>query len=219
MGTLHVARHNRKALEAQKGKKSNSSGLTADFSLMEADTVFGRPSEWTAPFTDIETGASAPPNHLPLTNMTCAPHYTLPLMVISGRGRLSIHAEVPHFVVHSLRALLFSTGQSGADVDSDSDSSDSDSDEMPFLALPRPSQDQADGTEAREAASRRSKKVMEIPEAVEAVTGVNASYLPVAAHFHVHLHLHMAVHCLLTVSYNAPCCRRLGHHVLLSCYG
>ena len=55
-GSVHVSRHNRKALALQKGKKSNSSGLTADFTLKEADTVFGRPSEWTSPVTDIETG-------------------------------------------------------------------------------------------------------------------------------------------------------------------
>ena len=59
-GSVHVSRHNRKALALQKGKKSNSSGLTADFTLKEADTVFGRPSEWTSPVTDIETGMSAP---------------------------------------------------------------------------------------------------------------------------------------------------------------
>ena len=53
---MHIARRNRKALAAQKGKKANSSGLTADFSLKEADTVFGRPSEWTSPAADIETG-------------------------------------------------------------------------------------------------------------------------------------------------------------------
>ena len=58
MNSVHVARHNRKALAAQKGRKTNSSGLTADFSLKEADTVFGRPSEWTAPPTDIEMGVS-----------------------------------------------------------------------------------------------------------------------------------------------------------------
>ncbi|CAL5219904.1 g1831 [Coccomyxa viridis] len=57
-GSVHVSRHNRKALALQKGKKSNSSGLTADFTLKEADTVFGRPSEWTSPVTDIETGQS-----------------------------------------------------------------------------------------------------------------------------------------------------------------
>ena len=59
--SVHIARHNRKVLAAQKGRKTNSSGLTADFSLKEADTVFGRPSEWTAPPTDIEMGVS--PNH------------------------------------------------------------------------------------------------------------------------------------------------------------
>ena len=58
MGSVHIARHNRKVLAAQKGRKTNSSGLTADFSLKEADTVFGRPSEWTAPPTDIEMGVS-----------------------------------------------------------------------------------------------------------------------------------------------------------------
>ena len=42
-GSVHVSRHNRKALALQKGKKSNSSGLTADFTLKEADTVFGPP--------------------------------------------------------------------------------------------------------------------------------------------------------------------------------
>ena len=61
-GSVHVSRHNRKALALQKGKKSNSSGLTADFTLKEADTVFGRPSEWTSPVTDIETGMHWPPD-------------------------------------------------------------------------------------------------------------------------------------------------------------
>ena len=56
MGSVHISRHNRKALAVQKGKKANSSGLTADFTLKEADTVFGRPSEWSSPVTDIETG-------------------------------------------------------------------------------------------------------------------------------------------------------------------
>ena len=55
-GSVRVSWHNRKALALQKGKKANSSGLTADFTLKEADTVFGRPSEWTTPVADIETG-------------------------------------------------------------------------------------------------------------------------------------------------------------------
>ena len=56
MGSMHISRHNRKALQLQKGKKGNSSGLTTDFTLKEADTVFGRPSEWTSPANDIEAG-------------------------------------------------------------------------------------------------------------------------------------------------------------------
>lgn len=56
MGSMHISRQNRKALQLQKGKKGNSSGLTADFTLKEADTVFGRPSEWTSPANDIEAG-------------------------------------------------------------------------------------------------------------------------------------------------------------------
>ena len=73
-----MARRNRKALAAQKGKKANSSGLTADFSLKEADTVFGRLSEWTSPAADIETGCCLGYHH----------HYnieTRPAIAISGR--------------------------------------------------------------------------------------------------------------------------------------
>ena len=77
-------------------------------------------------------------------------------------------------------------GQIGADNSSDSDSSDSDTDEMPFLAgssaeaaHPKPGPEPAGTKEGRHSDERHSKEVMEIPEAVEAVTGVNASYLPV----------------------------------------
>ncbi len=66
------------------------------------------------------------------------------------------------------------------------ESSDDDSNEMPFLAresmaLPRPSHDQKGAKGAEDNTGRHSKEVMEIPEAVEAVTGVNASYLPVGS--------------------------------------
>ena len=66
MGSMHVSRHNRKALALQKGKKANSSGLTADFTLKEADTVFGRPSEWSSPVADIETGLRFAHHEVPL---------------------------------------------------------------------------------------------------------------------------------------------------------
>ena len=77
-------------------------------------------------------------------------------------------------------------GQVGADSSRDSDSSDSDTDEMPFLARStaeaaqaKPGLEPAGTREGRHSDERHSKEVMEIPEAVEAVTGVNASYLPV----------------------------------------
>ena len=78
------------------------------------------------------------------------------------------------------------TGQIGANNSSDSDSSDSDTDEMPFLARssaeatqPKSGPEPAGTKEGRHSHERHRKEVMEIPEAVEAVTGVNASYLPV----------------------------------------
>ena len=75
MGSMHVSRHNRKALALQKGKKSNSSGLTTDFTLKEADTVFGRPSEWTSPVADIETG-----RHLGHQDSPCTDYHNLVLL-------------------------------------------------------------------------------------------------------------------------------------------
>ena len=86
-----------------------------------------------------------------------------------------------HHNVHAAPA-----GQSGIEesTDMDDSSSDDDSNELPFLAresvaVPRPSHDQRGARDPGNATARHSKEVMEIPEAVEAVTGVNASYLPV----------------------------------------
>ena len=79
--SVHVARRNRKALAAQKGKKANSSGLTADFSLKEADTVFGRPSEWTSPAADIETGCCLGHHHL--HSMRTRPATDVPRQLLS----------------------------------------------------------------------------------------------------------------------------------------
>ena len=82
------------------------------------------------------------------------------------------------------RVPVAPAGQSGMEDNTDADeSSDDDSNELPFLAResmapPRPSHDQK-GLKNADAPGRHSKEVMEIPEAVEAVTGVNASYLPV----------------------------------------
>lgn len=84
---MHIARRNRKALAAQKGKKANSSGLTADFSLKEADTVFGRPSEWTSPAADIETGGC----HYYLHSLKIWPVTAVP-------GRLLSFGEHVHIV-------------------------------------------------------------------------------------------------------------------------
>lgn len=83
------------------------------------------------------------------------------------------------------RVSVGPAGQSGMEDNTDADeSSDDDSNELPFLAresmaLPRPSHDQRGAKYGEDAPGRHSKEVMEIPEAVEAVTGVNASYLPV----------------------------------------
>lgn len=47
--------HNRKALGKSTVRSMNSSGLDSNFTMLEADRVFGRPSEWSMP-ADLETG-------------------------------------------------------------------------------------------------------------------------------------------------------------------
>lgn len=50
--------HSRGTLGKPTNRSMNSSGLDSNFTMMEADRVFGRTSEWSTP-ADLETGAGA----------------------------------------------------------------------------------------------------------------------------------------------------------------
>ncbi len=50
--------HMRGALGKPTNRSMNSSGLDSNFTMMEADRVFGRASEWSMP-VDLETGFGA----------------------------------------------------------------------------------------------------------------------------------------------------------------
>ena len=50
--------HSRGTLGKPTNRSMNSSGLDSNFTMMEADRVFGRTSEWSTP-ADVETGWGA----------------------------------------------------------------------------------------------------------------------------------------------------------------